>query len=332
MKKRVLLVDDESSIRRTLTLSLNQEGYDVEPCDTGINALKKLETYEKNDISFDTIILDIKLPDIDGIKLGKIIKSKYPDSIIIFISGYANSLNLKEIANLNSTTFIEKPFTTQDLTYQFDELSKEKGVSTQVAEEENSETVKTVSAYALLKLKKDANFIEIYKELFFMKELFYCDATKGEYDIILLIQSNCIEECREVYENAIKKIDGIENFELLEVEKPILNNSSKNVISTVEDHLSDKNIISESNRDLKNKVSSYVLIEIEREKLETIYPTLRLNENVVYCDYATGKYNIILLVQGTSFNDIDKLIENKISNLDGVLKVKEYPIINIFEM
>jgi CheY-like chemotaxis protein len=179
MKKRVLLVDDESSIRRTLTLSLNQEGYDVEPCDTGINALKKLETYEKNDISFDTIILDIKLPDIDGIKLGKIIKSKYPDSIIIFISGYANSLNLKEIANLNSTTFIEKPFTTQDLTYQFNELSKEKGVSTQVAEEENSETVKTVSAYALLKLKKDANFIEIYKELFFMKELFYCDALKS---------------------------------------------------------------------------------------------------------------------------------------------------------
>jgi len=83
--KRILLVDDESSLRRSLTLGLNQEGYDVEPCENGIDALKKIEMYKENNIDIDTIVLDVKLPDIDGISLGKIIKSKYAETAIVFI-------------------------------------------------------------------------------------------------------------------------------------------------------------------------------------------------------------------------------------------------------
>ena len=77
MQKRILLVDDESSLRRSLSVSLGQEGYDVEPCENGIHALKKLYQYKKSNIQLDSIVLDIRLPDIDGIKLGKIIRSKY---------------------------------------------------------------------------------------------------------------------------------------------------------------------------------------------------------------------------------------------------------------
>ena len=41
--KKVLLIDDETSLRRSLTLGLNQKGYEVEPCENGISALNKLE-------------------------------------------------------------------------------------------------------------------------------------------------------------------------------------------------------------------------------------------------------------------------------------------------
>jgi len=85
-------------------------------------------------------------------------------------------------------------------------------------------------------------------------------------------------------------------------------------------------------RDSSQSVCSYVLVEVEREKIEDIYPVLKLTENVVYCDFISGKFNLIMMVSGTHFGQIDKFLENKLVNLDGVVKIKEYPIINIYEM
>jgi DNA-binding response OmpR family regulator len=72
-----------------MALGLSQHGYDTEPCENGVNALKKLESYIKNNIKLDGIVVDLRLPDIDGIKLVKIMKFKYPNVPIIMISGYA---------------------------------------------------------------------------------------------------------------------------------------------------------------------------------------------------------------------------------------------------
>ncbi|MBI2419574.1 MAG: hypothetical protein HYV28_17060 [Ignavibacteriales bacterium] len=85
-------------------------------------------------------------------------------------------------------------------------------------------------------------------------------------------------------------------------------------------------------RDNKKSVCSYIILDVDREKLDDIYPVLRLTENVLYCDYIAGQNKLLLMVYGTQFSEIDKLIEKNINGLDGVLKVKEYPIINIFEM
>jgi len=331
VKKRILLVDDESSIRRSISLGLCQEGYDVEPCETALKALKKLDIYEKNNIYFDQVVLDIKLPDINGIKLGKIIKAKYPDTSIVFISGYAENFDSEDLKNMSSTTFLEKPFTTNDLTYQFDELSKITQTSTFEAPKENEEITGSVSSYALLKLKSDTDFFETYRKLYFMKDVLYCDATKGDYDIFLLIQGAAKEANSKTLYNIKKNIKGIEKIDFLEIEKPLLDNDVIEIINSVE-NISNQSVIPENNRDLSKNISSYILLEAEREKMDTIYPTLRLDEQVVYCDYVTGKYNLVLLVQGRQFSDIDKFIENKISNIDGILKVKKYSIINLFDM
>ena len=83
-------------------------------------------------------------------------------------------------------------------------------------------------------------------------------------------------------------------------------------------------------RDFKKRTCSYVLLEIENEKFDIVYPPLRLQENIVFCDYTTGKYNLILFVYGTDFHHIDEIIEQKISSLDGVLRIKECPVVKIF--
>ncbi|GAB4294352.1 MAG: hypothetical protein Kow0068_19200 [Marinilabiliales bacterium] len=321
MQKRILLVDDESSIRKSLSLGLSQEGIEVEPCESGIDALKKLELYKQNNVDLSSIILDIKLPDIDGIKLGKIIKSKYPEISLIYITGYADTYNVKDIEELNNTAIIEKPFTSDELSKKINELVKDQNIEEKVED-------KTLSIYALIKVKKDANFFDVYREMYFSDKTVYCDTTKGEYDIIMLLQAGNDEKIEEL-KNNLKDNQNIAEITFLNVKKPILEDSINDFINIAETLNQNSETI---NRDFSRKVCSYILLEVEKESVEKVYPVLKLDDQVVFCDYTSGKYNLVLFVQGSFYSAIDSFIEDKLSNLPGVLKIKEFPVVNMFDM
>jgi CheY-like chemotaxis protein len=325
MNKKILLVDDESSLRRTMALGLSQHGYDTEPCENGVNALKKLESYIKNNIPLDGIVVDLRLPDIDGIKLVKIMKFKYPGVPIILISGYADRYNMEEIRNLQISAFLEKPFTADELSQQFVKVMQQAAPAAEELEEEAT----SESAYMLLKVDEEEGFFETYQKLDYMENVVYCDAVKGDYDIFLLVQADNMDEIREIAETKIKTVPGVKSVEFLGVDKPVLDDNTMAIIRDAEEVLDGEHT---GNRDLSQKVCSYILMEVEREKLDDIYPTLRLDENVVYCDYTNGKYNLVLMVTGSYFDEIDRFINEKVINLAGVVKVKEYPIISLFEM
>jgi DNA-binding response OmpR family regulator len=331
MQKKILLIDDESSLRRTLALGLSQRGYDTEPCEDGIDGLKKLELFIKNNIPPAAVVIDIQLPDIKGNRLAKIIRFKYPGIPIILITGYADRLNPEEIKDLKVNAFMEKPFSTDELVDQFEEIFKEQKTEEPIILPDKQEA-KSESAYVLVKTKIDGDLFEIYRKLYYLENIVYCDATKGDYDIFLLLQGDSLESLKNICEKQIKNVSGVDTVDFLAIDNPILDESTSNIIQVAEDALSSGGFNAEKERDLGNRVCSYVLVEAEREKLETVYPSLRLNENIVYCDYTNGKYNIVLLIHGSYFNEIDKIIQEKIINLNGVLKVKKYPIINLFEM
>lgn len=331
MQKRILLIDDEPSLRRSLSLGLNQRGIEVDLSENGINALKKIDLYKKNEITLDTVILDIQLPDIDGIKLGKIIKSKYPNTSMIYITGYADKLEETEIDDLKVDAFLEKPFDADDLTTEINRILEKKPKTPNKEIEEKKEE-KTVAAYMLLKVDPKADFFAVYKKLYFMENVLYCDATKGDIDIFLLVQSDSIEKCKELFEKEIRSMDGIKEAEFLPVSVPMMTDNIKEIINSAGISLSNEIPSLGAVRDSSQSVCSYVLVEVEREKIEDIYPILKLTENVVYCDFISGKFNLIMMVSGTHFGQIDKFLENKLVNLEGVVKIKEYPIINIYEM
>jgi len=332
MQKKILLVDDESSLRRTMALGLSQHGFDTEPCENGVNALKKMESYIKNNIPLNGIVVDIRLPDIDGIKLAKIMKFKCPSVPIILITGYADRCNMEEIRNLKVSAFLEKPFSPAELSNQFIRIIEEQQEAQAPAFEEEKEEARSESAYMLLKVDEEKGFFETYQELYYMDNVVYCDATKGDYDIFMLVQAENMGKIRELAEKKIKKVEGVKSVNFLEVASPVLDDSTQNIIKDAEEALEEEADKVGKDRDMSQRVSSYILMEVEREKLDDIYPTLRLDENVIFCDYTTGKYNLVLFVTGKYFDEIDGFINNKIINLDGVLKVKEYPIVSLFEM
>jgi len=332
MQRKVLLVDDESSLIRSLTLGLSQEGYSVEACESGICALKKVEVLKNDNIDLSTIVLDIKLPDINGVKLGKLIREKYPDTAILFISGYSEQMFLNEIENMNMTRFISKPFTAKDLTYQMNELIAVARESPKEAVAEEAAPKQAVSAYAFLKLKKGANFFDIYRQLYFMDSILYCDATNGDNDIILLIQSGSLSECRSICDEKIASISGVEHIEFQQVAPPKFEKDLDMLMDSINSQSDDETHTIANKRDFKHSINSYLSVEFDPDKLSLIYPVLRTHEQIVYCDYLSEKQSLLLFVTASSFNEIDKFIENEISVLDGVLKVKEYPVISMLDM
>lgn len=101
---KILIVDDEQSIRRTLKEILEFEKYDVEEAMDGLDCLVKLKQAK-----YDVIILDIKMPKLDGMDaLDKIIELA-PDVPVIMISGHATIDTAVETVKKGAFDFISKP-------------------------------------------------------------------------------------------------------------------------------------------------------------------------------------------------------------------------------
>ena len=101
---KILIVDDESSIRRTLREILEFEKYKVEEASDGVEALVKL----KKD-TFDVIIMDIKMPKMDGMEALERIQILASDTPVVMISGHANIDTAVEAVKKGAFDFISKP-------------------------------------------------------------------------------------------------------------------------------------------------------------------------------------------------------------------------------
>lgn len=103
---RILVVDDEESIRRLMEKELNSMRRNVCSADSARHALELIERQQ-----FDVIVLDIRLPDGDGIDLLEKFKQAIPDVEVILITGYGNVENAVEAMKLGAYDYITKPFT-----------------------------------------------------------------------------------------------------------------------------------------------------------------------------------------------------------------------------
>lgn len=107
---KVLVVDDEKNILLTVRHALEPQGYGVSTAATGEEALRLLEEQ-----SFDLMLLDLKLPGIDGMSVLKRCGEKQPTLPVIIISAYGTVGNAVEAMKLGAIDFLEKPFSPEEL-------------------------------------------------------------------------------------------------------------------------------------------------------------------------------------------------------------------------
>lgn len=101
---KILVVDDERSIRNTLKDILEFEKYEVDLADDGLIALEKVKA-----ATYDAIFLDIKMPQMDGIEVLEKMRSEGIETPIVMISGHGNIETAVECIKKGAYDFIEKP-------------------------------------------------------------------------------------------------------------------------------------------------------------------------------------------------------------------------------
>ncbi len=104
IKKKILVVDDEEQIRDGLKNFLTRQGYVVKVAEGSKEALDFIIKEE-----FPVIITDIKMPDIDGIKLCQSIRDINSSSVILALSGYITEYEQKQITQCGFDGYISKP-------------------------------------------------------------------------------------------------------------------------------------------------------------------------------------------------------------------------------
>jgi DNA-binding NtrC family response regulator len=110
LNENILVVDDDSNVRKTLSLILSKEGYSVETAENGKRATKISEKSR-----FDIALIDIKLPDMEGTELLHTLKQNQPHMIKIIITGFPTLENAMETVNEGADGYILKPFDTEKL-------------------------------------------------------------------------------------------------------------------------------------------------------------------------------------------------------------------------
>ena len=105
MKPKILVVDDEQSIREFLEIMLRKEQYDVSTAEDGEKAQEVLK--KKN---FDLIISDLQMPKVSGIELLKHVKNNYPDTVFMMITAFGSTESAVEAMKLGAYDYLTKPF------------------------------------------------------------------------------------------------------------------------------------------------------------------------------------------------------------------------------
>jgi DNA-binding NtrC family response regulator len=105
-KGKILVVDDEDIVRTSCSRTLVPEGYEVRLAKNGVEGLQ-MAAGER----FDLVLTDLKMPDMDGIEVLRIIKEKWPETVVIIVTGYQTVDTAVKAIKLGANNYIEKPFT-----------------------------------------------------------------------------------------------------------------------------------------------------------------------------------------------------------------------------
>jgi len=135
---RILIVDDDENIRKVLAMILEDEGYVVDQAETAKQAVEKTK---KN--FYNMALIDIRLPDMEGIELLTKMRDTVPRMRKIIITGYPTLQNAIEAVNRGADAYILKPFDVNKVLATIKEQLRKQREELQYSQEKVAEFIET---------------------------------------------------------------------------------------------------------------------------------------------------------------------------------------------
>lgn len=109
-QKRVMLVDDEESVRLSWNRYLSQQGFEVTTAADGANAISKLQSEQ-----VDVVVSDLRMPGVDGVQLLQWIHDERPQTQFILLTGFGSEDVEKKVRGLGAFDYLNKPISPDTL-------------------------------------------------------------------------------------------------------------------------------------------------------------------------------------------------------------------------
>ncbi|HEY4675028.1 MAG TPA: response regulator [Candidatus Bathyarchaeia archaeon] len=148
---RILVVDDDESIRKTIATILEDEGYIVETAENGKEAIEKT-----NAKFFNLALIDIRLPDTEGTKLLTAMRETTPKMVKIIVTGYPAMQNAVEAVNKGADGYVLKPVDIDSLLKTIKEHLKRQQEAQKYSEQKVTEFIETRARELEVKSNKKA--------------------------------------------------------------------------------------------------------------------------------------------------------------------------------
>jgi len=328
MKGRVLVIDDEPEIRRNLTIGLAQEDYEVTACPDGISAVHELERCRATGVGFDYLVTDIFMPDIDGMKILKVIKSQFPELPVVVITGFGDDVLKFSALSEHNTAYLDKPFEIPDLVAAMEQLSGGSSTLERPAVAAAAGGFReSVSAYLTIRITDTAHGMEVFNQLRAIPGVESCDAVHGDVDIILLAQAGSREGIEELFAQ-VRAVPGIEVLSLSPVERPKLDRDIDGFVDVY------RQAVKAPAQDVARKqpgATCYVIVDIDKDAIQQIFTTVFFIEDVIFCDVIEGGSRLVGMITGQGAVGRTPRITEKISQIEGVLRVRVARVIKLLD-
>ncbi len=171
--KNILVAEDETAIREFVVINLERGGYHVTEAENGAIALQK---YEEANGDFDIAILDIMMPEKDGLQVCKELRKRNSDLGIIMLSARTQEMDKVSGLMLGADDYITKPFSPTELVARVDALYRRLAIAEMRSENNFKEEIKSGKFVLNLKnhsLMKDGRLIELTQVEFQIMEFFF---------------------------------------------------------------------------------------------------------------------------------------------------------------
>jgi len=137
-KPRIIIVEDDENIRKTMSNILQQKGYETDTAQTG----KEAENKTKSNV-YNLALLDIKLPDMEGTQLLAKLHESTPKMVKIMVTGYPSLENAMEALNQGADAYVTKPVKPAKLLALIKEKLKKQSQDETMTENKVTDWIKT---------------------------------------------------------------------------------------------------------------------------------------------------------------------------------------------